>query len=430
MNLPRIVLICLTLTLSATAALAMPAKQPADAFRDGKMAESAEVQRGFLTLNKGDLAGAEAIFRQELKRYPQRMAAMFGLADVALRRGNRSEAESWVDKALAIDRSDARTLAAAARFFLRTDRLDRAEALYTQALKLSPRSVVINRDLGDLYLRGRKDVKQGLLFYRQAVDLDKNDPASHFSLGMALATAGDEAAALASLQTSAELAPKNPIPLHTAGRIHAHAKRYAEAIAAFSAALKREPRFLPALLDRADIQVESKRDAAAIADYLALLKLRPKDGNVLTKLGMSYQRSGKLADARNAYLKAIEYLPNMAPAYNNLAMLELGSNGDLVKASQWAAKAVSLAPQVPQFFDTQGQIAERQGAQDQALAAYEQAARLPPPQADVLFRLAQAYQRAGRRGEALKAYQDLLKLEPGHPRAVEAKASIAKLQQP
>jgi len=386
------------------------------------------LQQGFAALKAGDLDAASTKFKQQLATDPNSVSAMFGLAEIAMRKGSKPEAESWISKATRADPKNPKTLAAAGRYFLRTDRADRAEDLYQRALALDDSLLLAHRDLGDLYLHARHTPKKAIISYRKALALDNSNPELHFSLGIALAATGGRNEALSELRTAADLANQNPIPLHTIGRLYAQDKDFDKAIAAFSAALARDSRFLPALSDRADAYIESKNEAAALRDYEAVTQINPGDGMSWMKLGMIYQRTGNSDSAQKAYLKAISLAPDAAPAFNNLAMMELRRNGNLVQARKWCDQAVKVAPSVPHFLDTRAQIAERQGEFAQALADYEAAARLRPPQADILHRLGLAYERAGKHKEALGALQESLKADPKYDKTGDVKAHIEALR--
>ena len=84
---------------------------------------------------------------------------------------------------------------------------------------------------------------------------------------------------------------------------------------------------MPALYDRADVYAEMNKDQDAAIDYERILDINPDDNIVRLKLGMIYQRLDRFTDAETAYHEALKGNPNLALAYNNLAMLALKPNG-------------------------------------------------------------------------------------------------------
>jgi tetratricopeptide (TPR) repeat protein len=244
---------------------------------------------------------------------------------------------------------------------------------------------------------------------------------------MALLATGDSGAALKELAETARLDPNDPAADHVAGRIHASAKRFDAAIASFDKALGIRPDFLPALSDRADLHAELGHDALAAADYERLLVLSPKNATASLKLGMVYQRLNRMDDASKAYRSALAMNADLPVAWNNLAMIALRRNEDPAQAVAWAKRAVALAPKVPQFQDTLGWSYRAQGDRTRAIAALETASRLPPPQADILFRLGTVYEESDRRADAKAAYTRALSLKSDFPDAALARARLSAL---
>ena len=65
---------------------------------------------GLDALNRDDLAAAEAAFLQAAKADPKSTAAYIGLAEVAGRKGNAAQVESWLQKVLAANPNDVEAL--------------------------------------------------------------------------------------------------------------------------------------------------------------------------------------------------------------------------------------------------------------------------------------------------------------------------------
>ena len=246
---------------------------------------------------------------------------------------------------------------------------------------------------------------------------------------MARLAVGDKTGAVKELREAARLSPLDPNAPHAIGRILASQKQFDQAVLAFNDALKARSDYLPALIDRADVYAELEKNREAAADYEQILRAKPGDSVVSLKLGMIYQRMKRFDAAKAAYLSALRGNPGLALAYNNLAMIALTNGGKLLDALNWSRKAVELAPQVPQFNDTLGWIYRSLGDKAKAVTALEKAAKLPPPQADILLHLGQIYEETGRNEEALKSYRKALSVQADFPDAVKAKGRISALQQ-
>jgi tetratricopeptide (TPR) repeat protein len=317
---------------------------------------------------------------------------------------------------------------AAARYEAFRGRGEAAMALYRQAAAQAPKDETPYRDMGDLLLNRLKRPAEAVKAYARAIELAPQDGAARFGLAMALLANDRKADALKSLAEAERLTVNDPNPAYMAGRIHASEKRFDAAIAAMGRALESSPAFVPALSDRADLQAEAGRPAAAAADYERLMKLQPNNPTTQLKLGMLYQRMGRFAEARNAYLAALQRNDQLAVAYNNLAMMGLRQGKDEGQIEPWARKAVALGAAVPNFHDTLGQVLAAKGDTQGALAAYREAVKLAPGEPELQFHLAQAYEAAGQRGEAKAAYERALAAKGVFEQAPQARQRLQALR--
>jgi len=408
---------------------ALPIAQPGVSQKPVSSQSPAErlVTQGFDAMLKGDLNSAEAAFNGALKQDPRQTGAMLGLAEVSLRRKRPAEAEAQLKRALAAQPEGAEVHAAYGRYYFSQGQHARAEAAYKKAIALDSGVFLAHMDLGELYLNVMRKPQEAAAAYRKAVALQSSYAPARFGLGMALLASGKKPEAITELQQAARLAPKDPAAPHVIGRIHASEKRFDEAAQSLTSALQAKSDFLPALSDRADIYAEMQKNSEAAADYEQILRVRPKDSVIRLKLGMIYQRLNRLRDAESTYHAALKENPDLAPAYNNLAMIALNSDGKSSNALSWAQKAVELAPKVPQFHDTLGWVHRARGDKVKAVAALEEATRLPPPQADIWYRLGVVYEEAGKKGEALAAYKKALAIQANFSKSAEAKARIVAL---
>jgi tetratricopeptide (TPR) repeat protein len=281
--------------------------------------------------------------------------------------------------------------------------------------------------LGDLYATAERNPRAAADEYRKALAIKPDYHPARLGLGLALLAGGDRAGALAELQRLAKDTPGDPTAWHLIGRIHASEKRYGEAVKALTEALRVQPDFLPALVDRADVYAAADEDRKAAADYEQVLKRQSGDAVSRVKLGMIYQRLGDTDRAAASYRAALKTNPDLPPAANNLAMIELRRGRNLDEALALSRKAVALAPEVPQFHDTLGQVLQARGDQGGAIAATEKATTLKPPQADIWYHLGRLYEDAGRKDPAVKAYRRALEIDPKFKDASAARSRLQAL---
>jgi tetratricopeptide (TPR) repeat protein len=122
--------------------------------------------------------------------------------------------------------------------------------------------------------------------------------------------------------------------------------------------------------------------------------------------------------------QAIAKDSSFSSAYSLLAKLNY-SAGNIEKASEAIAKALSLDPYMPDFLYVQGKIFEREGKLDEALASFERTALVNPKESDAYFEMGVIYQQRNDRARALAAYKKAAELSPDDPDYRRAVAALS-----
>jgi tetratricopeptide (TPR) repeat protein len=168
-------------------------------------------------------------------------------------------------------------------------------------------------------------------------------------------------------------------------------KDHDAALQHFDRAVVANPRYAPALTGRGDALLAlGQRDvalksfeAAAAADptlatlqsRIEVLRLRVLQDDVAA--ARKAAESGKLADAREAYLQAIAASPQSPFLYRELAAVERQEN-DLANALVHVQRATELDPADARALVLTGEILEARGAFDAALQSFSAAVALEP----------------------------------------------------
>ena len=428
------------LSIAAIALVGMAALEPASAVptpmlpvpqqEAGAMEPAAREQlnAGYAALNRKNLDAAQKAFAQASKLDPKSAAPLLGLAEVARLRNKPADVEKWLKQALAVAPQSADAQRAWGRYQFAVGNLPNAETALRKAADLDPRAAISHLDLGDLYMGGLKRPKEAAEAYRRAVELKPDHAGAHNGLGTALAALGRTDDAVAEFEAAAKLAPENPLPLISLGRLYSAKKDYTKALEAYDRLSKVQPDFVPALLDRGDIFMVARRDPTqAAAEYARAVKLAPKDSAAQFKLGSAYHALGKFDDAARHYRAAIAADGRYALAYNNLAALSAQRKQDLDGALNAAKRAIELAPNAGPFYDTLGRVHLARGELDPAIAAFRTAAATKPPDADHYYRLALALEQKGLKRDAIDAFNQALAVNPGFPNAADARRRLSQL---
>ena len=382
---------------------------------------------GLAALANNDLAGAESAFMQSLKIQPKAASSMLGLAQVAVKRGDRKAAADYLQRAFTIAPDSAEVQQDWGRYKYSEGKYKEAEAAFRAAARIDPKGVRSRVDLGDVYLMAFRKPSEAIPFYKEAIALDPKHGGAHYALGMALTMSGDEAGAISSLNQAVVLSPNNPLPYYQLGRLHESKRRFDQAMDAFGRALKVTPTFAPALYERGNIFLERKDDAGAAREFGAAAKADPQLVDPHVRLGMIYQQRKQWTEAEASYLAAIKLDARHAVAYNNLAWMAAERKVELNDGLAWARKAISIAPTVSQFQTTLGWVQRARGELDLAAQTLAKAAALKPERADAFYYLAIAHLDRGKRAEGIASLKKALALDPGFPNAVDAKQRLKAL---
>ena len=164
-----------------------------------------------------------------------------------------------------------------------------------------------------------------------------------------------------------------------------------QALTAFDAALRSAPQYVPALVGKGQALLALKRDADAVAAFEAALAadgsladvqrrvevLRFRSAEQVIEAARSAASSGRLDQARTAYERAIQFSPDSAFLYRELAAVER-RQGNSDRAVEHYARATDLdASDTAALVAMADLLAERQDYQA-ADAAYRKAAAIEP----------------------------------------------------
>jgi tetratricopeptide (TPR) repeat protein len=418
-------LLSLQVILHAQPSLATPIGVQGEA---SKMPSLSQYDTGLGALAKQDLAAAESAFQEALKQDSKSIDALLGLAQVALKKNNAVQAESYLNKALSIAPNSAEVHTAWGRYHYWQKRFPLAEASFKKAITLNPKAIPPQLDLADLYLTALKKPLKATGLYKEVIKLEPQHAGAHYAMGMALASMAQPEEALSELRTAARLAPQNPLPAIAIARIYTYQGKSELALTAWSDALKLHPQLVQARLGRGDILAGLSQDDKALAEYGEALKIAPKLSDIYIRIGMIHERHKRLGEAEKAYLTAINLEPRQAIAYNNLAWIAVERNVRLDQARIWAEKAVDLRPGVPEFHDTLAWVYRARGDLDSAVSVLEKVTAGKSLQPETLYHLGIVYEEKGKQQQAASAYQKALELNKNFGQAQDAQQRLERLE--
>jgi tetratricopeptide (TPR) repeat protein len=349
-----------------------------------------------------------------------------------------------------------------AQHLARSGRPDDAETVLREALAAQPADRQLGSALVALVGSARGPAAARAELERQLAERP-GDAATRFALAQLLGEQGDGAAAERLLREVIERDGIGPDGLAArtrlaALRLAADDRPGAEQLVA--AVLSTNPRDTDALILRGTLRLAAGDATAAIADLRAVLREQPGAPGVLRALAQAHLVNREPALAEEALRQALEAVPGDAAVALELGQLlaRLGRAAEAQPLLARAAKdrqdvaslaALARAAVATRDFATAreaaerarrvdpgshvgpllaGMVAEAEGRNAAALAAYEQALALAPRAAEPLQGVVRTLVRDGRRRDAYRRLESLARAEPGYalPPLLQGELALAE----
>jgi protein O-GlcNAc transferase len=193
-----------------------------------------------------------------------------------------------------------------------------AERLYSQVLKQEPRHFHALYWSG-LLARQSGRLERGTQLLAQAADVDPRSAPAHFELGNALATAKQQAAAVASYDRVIALQPAFAMAYHNRGVALKELMKVEEALASYDRALALDPGYATAHNNRGVVLMALQRIKEALASYDRAIALKPDYAMAHYNRGNALLNLRRLPEALASYDRAIALRPDDADAVGNRA---------------------------------------------------------------------------------------------------------------
>jgi tetratricopeptide (TPR) repeat protein len=165
----------------------------------------------------------------------------------------------------------------------------------------------------------------------------------------------------------------------------------------------------------------------AIQTALKAIELEPEYGVAHYNIGNLYAGQGKFALAQGHFEEALRIYPNYAEVRSNLGQL-LAEQGDLQAGIEQFRAAIALNPQVSRAHFNLGVGLAKQGRLDEADAPLREAARLMPQSAETRFYLGSVYAAQGRYDLAAQSFYQALHIDSGMAAAHQSLAQVLSAQ--
>jgi tetratricopeptide (TPR) repeat protein len=253
-------------------------------------------------------------------------------------------------------------------------------------------------------LRQGKDALPAL---QRAAELLPRDVETHINLGIALAAAGERAAAIRSYRQALALNPDSLEALKHLGDLLRELGETQEALAVRRKALEIDPQRVELHNDLGGVLFDMRRLNEAAAAYRSALELRPADPQAQLGLAGILRMRGRSAEAEEMCRAALEREPNNVEGLSLLAEMH-SDRGQFEEARELFERALAINWALPLVYCSLSANRRMTPADSRWLERVEALLAKPLPlghEIDLRYALGKYFDDLGRYDEAFATYQ-------------------------
>ena len=233
-------------------------------------------------------------------------------------------------------------------------KLDEAEHLYREILKIEPKHPATNHNLGIL-INSLNKTTDALELFKIAAEENPNIEQYWISYFTALIKENKLDVAEVVCKKALEFNPDSAEAYNSLGIIFNKFLKLDEAEGSFKKAIALKKNSIEFYNNLAATQHMLHKSNDAISNYKKSIELKPDHAVTYYNQGITFFDLGKQVESETSYRKAIKLKPDYAEAYNNLAS-SLYISGKLDEALIMYNKAISLKPNFKIAIQSRGHV--------------------------------------------------------------------------
>lgn len=322
--------------------------------------------------------------------------------------------------------------------------LERAIALYTEALELNPQNAKIYYKRGNSYYEQRA-YEKAIEDYTTAIKIESNYNDAYYNRALSYYELGNNIKAITDLTQTLRLNPNDAEAYYKRGLIYYKIGDYKNSIQDYSQSIRLNPKDTDAYINRGIGRGATGDQPGAISDYTQALKVNPKNPQAYYSRGRArfyladYQGAmedytqaielkANYPDAYtnrcSAYLnlenhqaaiedctQAIELNPKDAAAYNNRCVGYLNL-GEYQRAAEDCSIAIGMNPQNAKAYSNRGLARSASGNKQGAIEDYTTAIQINPKDSVAYTNRAMIYSEMGNYNNAIEDFAQAIRLNP------------------
>jgi cellulose synthase operon protein C len=329
------------------------------------------LEQGRQALQAGDLSRAEQLFREYSAQHPNSGEAYSNWAIVYSRREQYAEAVKLYEKALTVNPKLVPVHFNVAVSLSKLRRCDEAAAHLREFVKSYPKEARAHQLLG-LCLVETGDVRGAVAALETSYEMNPKDGSILYSLAYANARAGNAERATI-LLSGLESNPAQAKLIQ--GLIEYRQQNYAAAKDLFEEVLRMTPDSAAAVAALGRIELAANNDAGAIPLLERAIQLNPSDAESTYQAGVLYARNGREAEGVALLRRALTLRVGYADPHYQLGRIAL-ERKDCKTAVPELESARSILPEHEAVRFMMGRVYQACGRETEAKAEYEVVRRL------------------------------------------------------
>ncbi|MEO1342295.1 MAG: tetratricopeptide repeat protein [Cyanobacteria bacterium J06635_13] len=215
-------------------------------------------------------------------------------------------------------------------------------------------------------------------------------------------------------------------PLHSLGGVYETQANWSEAAKCYRRIISLNSSSHSAYIKLARVLRRQNKIYGAITAYAEVIELKPDlPAAVYRTYGdLLLEVNDRNPDAIAPYQKAAEIKQDWGTAFYNKFANLLEKQGNLVEATKYYLKALSLQDDNPRQYLSVGNIYFKQGLLKEAAGNYQRAIELKPDFSNVYKRLGDLLKQKNQLDDAVKCYQKSLEIQPDFKGAYRALGNV------
>lgn len=401
------------------AAAAQPAARVRTVSKKRQAAAWPYVNRATRALKGRDYAAALTNYQRAYQLDPNNPYAQYGVAESQALLKRYVPAQQAYRRILAVRPNDSRALRGLADAYAFGADYQTAIPIYQRILQRNPRDFATMYQLGQVYA-WNKSFDEAADTYRLALAEQPDNPTVWSALGEAL-TYGEEARARDAFSRALQLQPNNTRARLGLANLYSWNKEYPQAIAQYQALLAVQPNNEAGRIGLGDALTYSGHAPEAIEQYQKALLLNPASRAARLGLARAQVYAHRSGEGVAGLREVLRNQPNNQEALGLLAQaLGSGDSPNVPQAIATYNTLLALQTDPVQQAATLGAIATlkgRQGDDAGARAAYEEALKRAPADANLAGDYASYLASTGDLPAAGAIIANALRVEPDNVRA-------------